>query len=237
MEEKEALEREIERLKKKVESLSAAYQRAVEKLDEIQRRDVGPRKKGRPSIDREKKAGILALYRQGNTMREVAAREQVSVSTVHKVIQDASAKSRVVYVFADREAPATVIDACGLTEKVRIVNLTENLVSRAFGVKEKPTWEDYEEFLESRCMPRTRFGIREELKCLGLDAYDPFQIVALTRGRVYGDHQYLTRMTEDFIREFDEIMKTAAGAGEKREWLLELLKQREEEWKLGEGEY
>lgn len=237
MEEKEVLEQEIERLKKKVESLSAAYQRAVEKLDGIQQKDARPKRKGRPSIDVEKKAGIISLYRQGNTMRGIAGKENVAVSTVHKIIQDASAKSRVVYVYADREKPATVIDVCGLTEKVRIVNLTENLVSRAFGIQEKPDWKDYEEFLESRCMPRTRFGIREELKNLGLDTYDPFQIIDLTRGRVYGDHQYLTKMKEGFIRDFDGIMKKSADEKTRRAWLLELLSQREEEWKLNEGEY
>lgn len=237
MEEKGALEQEIERLKKKVKSLSEAYQQAVEKLEELQQKDAGPKRKGRPSIDEEKKAKILLMYRKGDTMRRIAEEENVAVSTVHKIIREASARSRVVYVFADREKPATVIDVCGLTEEVSIVNLTDDLISRAFGIRENLSWEDYEEFLESRCMPRTRYGIREELKSLGLDAYDPFQITALTRGRVYGDHQYLTRMKEGFIRDFDEIMKKTADAETRRAELLELLRRREKEWKLDEGEY
>ena len=36
-------------------------------------------------------------------------------------------------------------------------------------------------------MPRTRYGIKKELEHMGLDSYDPFQIVEITKGRVYGD--------------------------------------------------
>lgn len=41
-------------------------------------------------------------------------------------------------------------------ERIEIVNTTDDIIHRAFGIKAKPTWEDFMEFLESRCFPRTR---------------------------------------------------------------------------------
>ncbi len=38
----------------------------------------------------------------------------------------------------------------------RIYNYTRDLLYRAFGKVEKPTFQEYEEFLKSRCFPRER---------------------------------------------------------------------------------
>lgn len=237
MDEMERQQQEIERLKRKLDSLSEAYQHVVLELNQLKQEKQNHMKKGRPPIDREKRARVLYLYRQGATMRVIADQEKIALSTVHKIITEASGRARIVYVFADREEPATIIDACILTKKVKILNLTDNLVSRAFGIKEKPDWNDYEEFLESRCMPRTRFGIREELCDMGIDSYDPFLILQKTAGRVYGDHQYLQRMRQDWIEAFDEIVEKAGNSPDRRGILLEFLKKTEREWKLNEGEY
>ncbi len=51
-------------------------------------------------------------------------------------------------MFADREESATVIDVYHFTRKIKITNLTDDMISRAFGVKEKPDWEDYEALAE-----------------------------------------------------------------------------------------
>lgn len=76
-------------------------------------------------------------------------------------------------------------------QKVAIQNETDDLLHRAFGIKAKPTWEDFEEFLESRCFPRTREGISLILEDLELDFYDPLSIVEKTQGRMAEDAQWL----------------------------------------------
>lgn len=62
---------------------------------------------------------------------------------------------------------------------------------RAFGVNETPTWDDFTAFLEDRCIPRQRDGLRYYLDELGLDEYDPLAIVLRTEGRMAEDHQWL----------------------------------------------
>lgn len=180
---------------------------------------------------------MLALYQMGHKIPAIAEQMQMTPDAVEAVIKEGAKRSRIVYVFADREEPATVIDVCGLTREVKITNLTDEMLSRAFGIKEDPGWEDYEYFLESRCMPRTRYGIREELKGIGLDFYDPFLIVQKTRGRVYEDHQYLSRMDPEWIAQYDEIMETSKEDPERIKRLQKYLQASEGAWKLSEGQY
>lgn len=220
-------QKEIERLQKKIKALTKAYSDVVSELEDMKQnctvREKTGRGKGRPGVDEAVRAQVLALCRNGYTLREIGEKVQLAPSTVHKIVSRASRESRTLYVYMDRETPATIIDACPLTEKVQIVNLTDDMLSRAFGVREQPTWEDYLEFLESRCMPRTRYGIREELNSYGIDSYDPFQIVEKTKGRVYGDGQRLERMSPRFAEEFDAVMKETKAGEQRRERLLSLL--------------
>lgn len=65
-------------------------------------------------------------------------------------------------------------------------------LNRAFGVRETPSWDDFLEFLEERCIPRQRDGLRYYLDELGLDEYDPWQIVQRTAGRMAEDNQWLS---------------------------------------------
>ena len=194
-------------------------------MEQLKRSDVQPRGKGRPGVDAKTRARVLSLCSQGKPIRAIGQEVGLASGTVHKIIKEASRESRVLYVFMDREMPATVIDACPLTKKVEIVNLTDKLLSRAFGIREKPCWEDYLEFLESRCMPRTQYGIREELHYLGVDSYDPFQIVEKTRGRVYGDGQWLKRMGKRWADQYDQVVKKAKSKEELKEGLLRLLEK------------
>ena len=46
-------------------------------------------------------------------------------------------------------------------------------------------------FLEERCVPRQREGIREYLETLGLDEYDPWEIIKRTQGRMAEDQQWI----------------------------------------------
>lgn len=75
--------------------------------------------------------------------------------------------------------------------RIAVQNETEDIIHRAFGIKAKPTWEDFEEFLESRCFPRTRDHLRLVLEDVGVDSYDPLAIVEKTKGRMAEDLQWI----------------------------------------------
>lgn len=76
-------------------------------------------------------------------------------------------------------------------EKIAVVNETDDLLHRAFGIKAKPTWTDFEEFLESRCFPETRMDLEDLLEDLDLEEYEPLAIVERTEGRMAEDFQWI----------------------------------------------
>lgn len=76
-------------------------------------------------------------------------------------------------------------------EKIAVINETDNLLHRAFGMKAEPTWADFEEFLESRCFPEDREDVDEILNDLELDEYEPLAIVQRTGGRMAQDLQWI----------------------------------------------
>lgn len=76
-------------------------------------------------------------------------------------------------------------------ERVKINNVTDKIMLRAFGINRNPTWEDFMEFLEERCFPRTRDNLKLILQDLELDFYDPFYIIEKTQGRMGEDMQWL----------------------------------------------
>ncbi|MDO5573393.1 MAG: transcriptional regulator, partial [bacterium] len=93
--------------------------------------------------------------------------------------------------FMNQDELCTVIDVDFLHEKVYISNRTKDILHRAFGVVEEPTWEQFESFLEERCFPRTRAHVKLILRDLGLESYDPLAIVEKTQGRMAEDHQWI----------------------------------------------
>ncbi len=95
-------------------------------------------------------------------------------------------KMRLLYMF--NNYVCTVIDVDEPGRKVAIKNYTNNPLFRAFGVNTEPTYEDYENFLESRCFPRTRDKLKLELKKYDIPFYDPILIINKTEGRVEGDN-------------------------------------------------
>ena len=85
----------------------------------------------------------------------------------------------------------TVIYA-DFTDKTLIsTNHTADLVKTAFGNNKFPTWPVFEAFLEERCVPRQRDGLREYLEALDLDEYDPIEIIRTTAGRMAEDDQWV----------------------------------------------
>ena len=89
------------------------------------------------------------------------------------------------------DALCTVIYADQTAKDLQIENHTSNLVKTAFGKNLLPSWTDLEAFLEERCIPRQRAGLREYLEALGLDEYEPLVIIRKTQGRMAEDDQWL----------------------------------------------
>ena len=79
-------------------------------------------------------------------------------------------------------------------KEIAVVNHTNDVIHLAFGVKAKPDWEDFEYFLESRCFPRGRDYMKDILRDLELDFYDPLAIIEKTKGRMAEDKQWLRLM-------------------------------------------
>ena len=70
-------------------------------------------------------------------------------------------------------------------------NYVSDMIKTAFGNNEVPTWDDFQNFLEERCIPRVRAGLREYLEAIGLDEYDPLEIIKKTSGRMAEDNQWI----------------------------------------------
>lgn len=95
------------------------------------------------------------------------------------------------YLFYNFEDVCTVIYADFTEQSIYAENYTDNLVKTAFGKNQFPLWENFCSFIEERCIPAQRDGIREWLETNGLEEYDPFQIILKTEGRMAEDHQWL----------------------------------------------
>ncbi len=96
---------------------------------------------------------------------------------------------RMWYRYKDKIC--TLIDVDESKKIVRIRNYATNVMFTAFGVNTHPDINDYEEFLESRCFPRTRDKIKLELNRLDVPFYDPYLIIQKTEGRMAEDHFWI----------------------------------------------
>lgn len=85
----------------------------------------------------------------------------------------------------------TVIDVDDREQRIRIKNFVTDPLFCAFGRNEHPSYEDYENFLESRCFPRTRDKMKIILRELDLPFYDPFMIIQKTEGRMAEDNFWI----------------------------------------------
>lgn len=92
---------------------------------------------------------------------------------------------RLTYMF--RQSICTIIEVDELNEKVEIINYNNNILFQAFGANKNPSFKDYEEFLESRCFPRSRDKMKIQLEMLNLPFYDPMMIIEKTEGRMAED--------------------------------------------------
>ena len=85
----------------------------------------------------------------------------------------------------------TLIYADRTAKDLLAENYTEQTVKTAFGKNRLPSWADLESFLEERCIPRQRAGLREYLEALGLSEFDPLAIIRKTEGRMAEDDQWM----------------------------------------------
>lgn len=89
--------------------------------------------------------------------------------------------------YMHNQTVCTIIDVNEIKREVAITNYTDNVMFKAFGIIEKPDYNMYLEFLESRCFPKTRDKLKLVLSDLSLPFYDPFMIVEKTEGRMAED--------------------------------------------------
>ena len=94
-------------------------------------------------------------------------------------------KLRIFYLY--KSTVCTVIDVDEMERLIEVHDYVDKPFYRAFGVNISPTYEDYEEFLESRCFPRERDKLKIELKRLDIPFYDPIMIIEKTQGRMEED--------------------------------------------------
>ena len=76
-------------------------------------------------------------------------------------------------------------------ETLAVENYVADPVKTAFGNNLLPTWADFQSFLEERCVPLQRAGLREYLEAIGLDEYNPLAIIRKTGGRMAEDNQWI----------------------------------------------
>lgn len=108
-------------------------------------------------------------------------------------------------LFYTKDKVTTAIDVDAVNEEIHIKNFTNINIYRAFGVNEKPNWKDYMEFLEERCVPRTRYNIKEILRDLELDCYDVEEYVKKTHARCCDDRQWISFEKEMKFDECDPL--------------------------------
>ena len=113
--------------------------------------------------------------------------------SVDKYISINKAKMHDLFelLFYDGQVLCTKIVADYTEKTICVENYVDDFIRTAFGNNSIPTWNDYKAFLEDRCIPRSRAGLREYLEAIGVDKYDPLQIIKKTEGRMAEDNQWL----------------------------------------------
>lgn len=148
-----------------------------------------PRNAGRKQVFN--KADIMdmeAMAARGLSIAEIAQQLQTTRQTVNKYLNRKPDGYTLRIDFCNRAKICTVIDVDFLGERIRIQNRTNDILHRAFGANENPTWADFELFLEDRCIPHGRGHLKETLNELHVPGYDPLQIAEITNGRTAEDN-------------------------------------------------
>ena len=101
------------------------------------------------------------------------------------IIPERKVKLRLYYRY--KNELCTIIDVNELDKDISIKNYKRNIMFRAFGNNDEPSYEDYQEFIKSRCFPETRDKLKLVLKNLNIPFYDPLLIIEKTQGKMAED--------------------------------------------------
>ena len=156
-----------------------------------------PRNAGRKAqLSDEQIVNVMELHNSGVGATVIADKYGISRQTVYKYLEkaqhfndDPNYVLRINYM--NRQQLCTTIDVDFRHEKIKIKNYTDKIPLRAFGVVEEPSWKDFEIFLQDRCLPASRAGIKEILRDMDIPFYDPLLIIEKTKGRMAGDNQWM----------------------------------------------
>lgn len=109
----------------------------------------------------------------------------------------------MILEFRSPRGLGTTIYADFQKKQVQITNHTDDILDTAFGINRHPTWEDFEKFLESRCVSKTRHHLDWELAEIGVDHYDPLLIIEKTAGRMAEDDNTLLIVEKESEHEYE----------------------------------
>lgn len=162
--------------------------------DENELRKIAGRLRGGRKNSLSEKDIDLAVEMQGKGIgtKEIAEYFGVSRQTISKYLNKPLSDDYAMRLdFMFRQKVCTEIYVDFAHKRIKIINRTDDVMKRAFGINENPTWEDFEHFMEERCFPRSRALRKTILKRIGVESYDPLQILELTKGRTAEDNQYI----------------------------------------------
>ena len=164
----------------------------TDNVDELKRISLKHKSGRKRTLDEKDVQKIIKMQQQGIAMKEIAEHFGVSRQTISKYLNAFPQGNYTMRInFMLRQKVCTEIYVDFLNEKISIINRTNDVLSRAFGVIEKPTWEDFEYFLKERCISENRGDKKDFLKALGVDHFDPLQIIEATKGRMAEDNYYI----------------------------------------------
>ncbi len=162
----------------------------VEKLKEIaNKKSCAGRKK---SLSKDEIQTAVKQIQKGTPVSVVAQKFGVSRQTLSKYLNNAFIGFNLRLDFMQKQKVCTKIYVDYRNKKVKIINMTDDILHRAFGVNENPDWNDYCAFLEERCFPESRSFAKKILEELEItSSYDPLAIIEKTQGRMAEDNQYI----------------------------------------------
>ena len=97
----------------------------------------------------------------------------------------------LVLSYYDDKTLCTKIAADYDEKSICVENYVTDVLRTAFGNNQANTWDDYLLILEERCIPKSRAGLRDYLNAIGVDAFDPLEIIKKTSGRMAEDQQWI----------------------------------------------
>lgn len=186
----------------------ATIRKLVEAWKKKNNRNAGRKK----ALSERDLAEAQTMLCSGVKIQSIADHFGVSRKIVSQALNDRPGENFTMRIdYKQRNRICTVIYVDFLEKQILIQNRTDDVLDRAFGVIEEPTWKDFEQFLLSRCFPQSRGYAKAILQNLGVQSYDPLEIAEVTGGRTAEDNMYLT--FKNYPREVNTYAKNQADQG------------------------